>query len=73
MDQFVWAAKNIHKIDRRKCREWAENNFSLEHIAPMYEEYFSSLLPIFTGKGFYEINDKRKDLDWMKREYPSSK
>jgi len=73
MDQFVWAAKNIHKIDRHKCREWAENNFSLEHVAPMYEEYFTSLLPIFTGKGFYEVNDKRKDLDWMKREYPSSK
>ena len=73
MDQFVWAAKNIHKIDRHKCREWAANNFSLEHVAPMYEEYFTSLLPIFTGKGFYEINDKRKDLDWMKREYPSSK
>jgi len=45
----------------------------LEHIAPMYEEYFTSLLPIFTGKGFYEVNEKRKDLDWMKREYPSSK
>jgi len=73
MDQFVWAAKNIHKIDRHVCREWAEDNFSLEHVAPMYEEYFTSLLPIFTGKGFYEINDKRKDLDWMKREYPSSK
>jgi glycosyltransferase involved in cell wall biosynthesis len=73
MDQFIWAANNIHKISRKKCREWAENNFSLEHIAPMYEEYFTSLLPVFTGKGFYEVNENRKDLDWLKREYPCSK
>jgi glycosyltransferase involved in cell wall biosynthesis len=73
MDQFVWAANNVHKIDRRKCREWAENNFSLEHIAPMYETYFESLIPIFNGKGFYEVNEKRADLDWMKKEYPCEK
>ena len=73
MDQFVWAAKNIHKIDRRKCRYWAEKNFSLERIAPMYEEYFTSLLPIFTGKGFYEVNEDRKDIDWLKRDYPLDK
>lgn len=70
MDQFVWAAKNVHKIDRRKCREFAEKNFSFDHIAPMYEEYFASLIPIFTGKGFYQENNNRKDLDWLKREYP---
>jgi glycosyltransferase involved in cell wall biosynthesis len=73
MDQFVWAAKNVHKINRRACREWAEKNFSLEHIAPMYEEYFVSLLPIFTGKGFYEVDKDRKDLDWMIRHYPCEK
>lgn len=70
MDQFVWAAKNVHKLDRHKCREFAEKNFSLEHIAPMYEEYFASVIPIFTGKGFYQENPNRKDLDWLKREYP---
>jgi hypothetical protein len=73
MDQFVWAAKNIHKIDRRKCRDWAARNFSLEHIASMYEEYFTSLLPIFDGDGFYEVNPDRKELDWMKRYYPCGK
>jgi glycosyltransferase involved in cell wall biosynthesis len=73
MDQFLWAANNIHKIDRRKCREWAEKNFSLERVAPMYEEYFTSLLPIFTGKGFYQIDKDRKDLDWLKRDYPHGK
>jgi hypothetical protein len=39
----------------------------------MYEEYFTSLLPIFTGKGFYEVNEDRKDIDWLKRDYPLDK
>jgi glycosyltransferase involved in cell wall biosynthesis len=73
MDQFIWAAKNIHKINRRTCRVWAQNNFSLERVAPMYEEYFRSLIPIFTGKGFYQLNPGRKELDWMKRDYPCNK
>ena len=73
MDQFVWAAKNIDKIDRRNCRDWAARNFSLEHIASMYEEYFTSLLPIFDGDGFYQVNPDRKQLDWMKRYYPCRK
>jgi glycosyltransferase involved in cell wall biosynthesis len=73
MEQFVWAAKNIHKISRKACRKWAEDNFSLEHIAPMYEEYYSSLIPYFTGKGFYADNKDRKELDWMKRDYPCTK
>lgn len=73
MEQFVWAARNIDRIDRRACREWAEKNFSLERIAPMYEEYFSDLLPVFTGKGFYEPNDERKELNWLRKEYPRLK
>jgi glycosyltransferase involved in cell wall biosynthesis len=73
MEQFVWAAKHVHKLDRRACREFAERNFSLEHVAPMYEEYFHSLLPVFTGKGFYAENTDRKELDWLKRYYPSTK
>lgn len=73
MDQFVWAAKNVHRLSRRACREWAAKNFSLERIALMYEEYFYSLQPVFTGKGFYEVDPERKELDWLKRDYPCSK
>lgn len=73
LEQFIWAAKNINTIDRATCRKFAETNFSLERVAPMYEEYFNSLKPIFTGKGFYQLNPDRKDLDWMRRYYPCSK
>jgi len=43
-EQWVWAAKNIDRIDGRVCREWAEANYSLERVALMYEEYFQQLL-----------------------------
>jgi len=70
MEQFVWAAKNIDKISRKACREWAMNNFSLQRIALMYEEYFESLSKIHTGAGFYEVNPTRENLDWLVRYYP---
>ena len=70
LEQFIWAAKNIDTIDRTACRKFAEMNFSLERVAPMYEEYFNSLRPIFEGKGFYQLNPDRKDLDWLKRYTP---
>ncbi len=72
LEQFIWAAKNIDKIDRAMCRKFAEMNFSLERVAPMYEEYFNSLKPYFGAKGFYQLNPERKDLDWMQRYYPCS-
>lgn len=70
MEQFVWAAKNIGRIDPQNCREWALNNFSMERVASMYEEYFQSVLNVFNGNGWYESNDNRGDLNWLKKEYP---
>jgi glycosyltransferase involved in cell wall biosynthesis len=73
MEQFEWACKNIDKIDRRSCYEWADKNFSLDRISLMYEEYFSTLLKVHNGEGgFYAKNDKRENLDWMVRYYPKS-
>lgn len=73
MEQFEWACKNIDKIDRRACYEWADKNFSLDRISLMYEEYFSTLLKVHDGSGgFYAKNDERENLDWMVRYYPKS-
>lgn len=71
-EQFVWAAKNIDKISRKSCHEWAMKNFSLERVSLMYEEYFSTLLNIHTGNGFYEENPGRRELNWLERYYPET-
>jgi glycosyltransferase involved in cell wall biosynthesis len=65
-EQFVWAAKNIDKISRRRCRDWARANFSLDRAASMYDEYWHMVWDVKTGRGWYE-DRKRGDLDWLKR------
>jgi glycosyltransferase involved in cell wall biosynthesis len=71
-EQFCWAARNINNIDPRDCRKWGEN-FTFNKIAPMYEEYFQSILNIHKGDGWYEKNNTRLNLDWLKKEYPEQK
>jgi glycosyltransferase involved in cell wall biosynthesis len=71
-EHFVWAAKNIDKIDTWKCNVWARKNFGYDKVGHMYEEYFQSLLNIHGKDGWYEPNDSRTELDWLKKEYPIS-
>lgn len=68
-DHFVWAANNIDKIDPKDCRKWAEN-FTLDKVAPMYEEYFQNVLNVYTGKGWYERNESRTNLDYLYKKRP---
>jgi hypothetical protein len=67
-EQFEWAARNIHLINPRACREWAEKNFSFDKIGLMYEEYFQTLHQ--GGVNWYEPNPTRMNLDHLKKEYP---
>lgn len=53
--QKVWSGE----IDYKKCREQGEK-FSLEAIAPMYEKYFQDVLNVYTGRGWYQIDEKVK-------------
>ena len=69
-EQFCWAARNIDKIDPQACRDWAVNNFSLDRVAGMYEEYFQAVLNIYTGNGWYEPNPDRADLSYMTKRIP---
>lgn len=67
-DHFVWAAQNIDRIDPRNCRTWAEN-FTLDRVAPIYEEFFQNIMDVKTSRGWYERHS-RNDLVYLKREYP---
>ena len=69
-DQFVTAARTIDKINPKNCRAWGEN-FTLDKIAPMYEEYFQNVLNVYTGNGWYEENKYRDGLSFCERVYPS--
>jgi glycosyltransferase involved in cell wall biosynthesis len=69
-EQFEWAARNIDRIDPRNCREFAEN-FTLNQVAPMYEEYFQTVLDVYTGAGWYQEHPERNDLAWLKRILPT--
>jgi glycosyltransferase involved in cell wall biosynthesis len=68
-EQYLWAANNIHNINPKNCRAFAEN-FTLEKVGKMYEEYFQSVLNVYTGNGWYERNDARLQLNWLKKNYP---
>lgn len=66
MDDFVWAAKNIDNIKPAECRKYAEDNYSLERVSKMYQEYYFKLQDLF-GEGWYKEHHERKDLDWLRR------
>lgn len=68
-EQFTWAAKNIDKIKPETCRNFAENNFSLDVVAAKYEEYFQSILNIYGKQGWYEPNPERTTLKFTTKWY----
>lgn len=68
LEQFIWAAKNIHKIDPQRCRDFAMKNFTMERVAKMYDEYFDQLRWL-SRKGWYMKNPERSQLDWLNRYY----
>ena len=70
-EQFTWAAKNIERINPKNCRDWAMNNFTMDRIALMYEEYFQSVYNVYTGAGWYQENPTRTNMDWLYRKYPT--
>jgi len=68
MGDFVQAVKNIHRINPKNCREWGEN-FSLEKVGEMYEKYFQDILNVYTGKGWYSVNNETC-LNALEKKYP---
>jgi glycosyltransferase involved in cell wall biosynthesis len=77
MDHFVYAAKNITKISRKACREWAMKNYSLEAVYPMYAEWFQNVKGVHiqrsdgTFQDFYSINAERKEMNWLAKKFPT--
>jgi hypothetical protein len=45
-------------------------NYSLEAVAPKFQEYFDKLLNLQSGKNWYYINKNRKNLDFLTIKHP---
>lgn len=71
-DHFCWAAENSSSISSAACRHWAIENFSMDRIALMYQEYFEMLYDLW-DKGWYTRSKKRSQLEWLNKDYPSDK
>ena len=58
-EDYVRATKNIMagKIKSIDCRRHGEK-FSLDNVAPMYEDFFRKVTDISIGRGWYEIWDE---------------
>ena len=69
MEEFDWAARNVSKLSRKACRDWAVANYSLDRVALMYEEYFVRVMNI-RNEGWYQPNFGRTQLDSLRKQYP---
>jgi glycosyltransferase involved in cell wall biosynthesis len=69
-EQFQWAVEHIDGIEPATCRRWAIENFGMERVKHMYEEYFDMVSRLFLDKGFYSANPDRAGLGWLSRSYP---
>ncbi len=68
-EEFCWAVDNIWRISPRDCRKWAFTNYSMERVGKMYEEYFQRVSRLYDN-GWYEPNNQRTELNWLRRYYP---
>ena len=73
-DNGAFVEYNLHGTTGYRCRTfehftWAARNFSLDGIGEMDDEYFYSVSNVYSGKGWYEPNPGRTDLDWLTK-YP---
>jgi hypothetical protein len=66
MGDYVDAIKNINMIEPKKCHKFG-CNFTLEYVAPMYEKYFSDVMDVYTGDGWYAEGN---DIEALYKFYP---
>jgi len=61
MEEFVWSLRNISTIDRQDCHRYAVNNFSVDVIGQLYEEYFQRISRC-ASRNWYADNPQRLNL-----------
>ena len=56
MEELYWAAKNLDKLDSKKIREYAVNNYGLDRIKKKFKCHFDKLHALRNGGGWYSID-----------------
>jgi hypothetical protein len=69
-DDFVWAADNINRLRPADCRQWALQNYSMQRVQWMFQEFFIKIADL-AHKGWYERHFGREELDWLRKYYPA--
>jgi len=67
-EQFLWAAEAVKDLDPKAISKYAVNNYNMDRVSKMYNEYFYMLDDLWRD-GWYEEKE-RQNLDWLKRYYP---
>lgn len=62
IEQFAWALKEAPKLDRKRIADITRSRYSLDAVAPRFEEWFEMLLTVKYGRGMYESNPNRKEI-----------
>lgn len=68
LDQWVWAAKNAHKLDRPYIYQRAHQRWSIYRVRHMYQEYLDMVYDLWTGGkngGWNTLHPERTQLDWL--------
>ena len=67
MDHFMYAAKHVQDLEPKYIHDYAVNNYSMDRVALMYDEYFQLVNDVNVSGGWYQEHPERKNLDWLKR------
>jgi glycosyltransferase involved in cell wall biosynthesis len=63
LDHFLFAARNVHTLDREYTHRRAVANYSMDRVRWQYQEYFQMLSDLW-GQGWYTERN-RTQLDWL--------
>jgi hypothetical protein len=68
LDEFVWAARHIGELNTQDCRDWAIDNYSINRVKFMYDEYLRRVYDL-NFEGWYREHPERTNLLWLNRRY----
>lgn len=63
LEQFVWAANAVERLDTQAIRQRAFSNYSIHRVRWMYSEYFQMLAGLW-GEG-WPMPRERSEMQWL--------